>query len=114
MRLISPRASGGRWVVVPEARDRLAQTAPHSFRLRKAILLILLTLVLATGLRALVMWDGTALELFLATVAATGFYAALLVDAKRRRKDSKVARLPARPTRPVEEYERLEVGGRSH
>jgi hypothetical protein len=70
-------------------------------------------LALAFGVRALVIWDGTALELFLAAVAATGFYAALLVDAKRRRKDSKVARLPERPARPVEEYEQVKVVGRS-
>jgi Flp pilus assembly protein TadB len=114
MRLISPRASGGRWVVIPEAHRRIARSAGHSVLRRKATLIVLLVLVLATGVRALVIWDGAALEVHLVAVAATGFYAALLVDAKRKRKDSKVARLPAPSSRPVEEYEHVEVGGRSH
>jgi hypothetical protein len=119
MRLISPRASGGRWVVIPESgrhRARSARPQP-SVGLKKAILLILLTLTLASGLWALVDWNGNLLELHLVVVGATGFYAALLIDAKRRRAERlvKVAPMPERARPSLEEqYERLEAGGHNH
>jgi hypothetical protein len=119
MRLISPRASGGRWVVIPEAGRHRARSArtQSSVRFKKGILLTLLALTIASGMWALVTWDGNLLELHLVVVGATGFYAALLVDSKRRREERlvKVAPLPERARPSLEEqYERLEAGGHNH
>jgi hypothetical protein len=119
MRLISPRASGGRWVVVPESGRHLVRSERResSVRLKRVVLLILLTLTLATGLWALIRWDGNLLELHLVVVGATGFYAALLIDAKRRRDERlvKVASLTERARPSLEEHhERLEAGAHHH
>jgi hypothetical protein len=84
--LIAPRAnSQGRWIVVPQSRDRLERAAfRRGQRRRRRILLVLLGGVAITGIAAPVvrgaMWE---LQLFLDVSLA--LYVILLVVAKRRR-----------------------------
>jgi hypothetical protein len=87
--LIAPRTpratSQGRWIVVPQSRDRLERAAfRRGQRRRRRILLALIAGVGATGLTAAVVggavWD---LQLFLDISLV--LYIVLLVVAKRRR-----------------------------
>ena len=113
MRLISPKTSAGRWIVVPGARQRSARQAFHrAQQRRKAILLGLVCIAVATGVWA-IFAGGEGLEINLVADAAATFYAALLLDAKRRRTERGVKVRPLQRPAPVESdyLEVIEAGG---
>jgi hypothetical protein len=114
--LIAPRAtSQGRWIVVPQSRDRLERAAfRRGQRRRTRILLTLIAGVVATVLAAPLvggpMWE---LQIFLDVSLV--LYAVLLVVAKQRRAEL-VKNLRSREDRrpSVEEahfFEPLRAGG---
>lgn len=90
MSLIAPRASGGRWIVVPESYERLATS---SFRrgqqLRKRIFIGLLAAAATTGVLA-VFAGGGMWEVHLAVDASLAVYVGLLLGAKRRRREQEM------------------------
>lgn len=120
MRLISPRANTGRWIVIPESRERLAHQAMlRAQDRRKQVLRVLVGVAVVTGIWA-VMSGGAAVEAHLIADAAVAFYVALLLDAKRKRAErvSKVHAIgPHAPLQGRIErdggYEVLEAGGGS-
>lgn len=115
MRLISPRAYNGRWIVVPESRDRLARQAfKQEQRRRKLTLGVLVGVAALTGIWAIAS-GGSAIEIHLVADAGVAFYVALLLDAKRRRDErtSKVRRLQRPAPAEVSLYEAMEAGGRN-
>ena len=119
MRLISPRARAGRWVVVPESRERLLHQAfLRAQDRRRRILVALLAVAAITGVWAIAA-GGRLFEIHLIVDALAAFYLALIIDAKRKLTDreQKVHALHARPrTADAFEheaaYEYLEAGGR--
>jgi hypothetical protein len=105
MRLISPRARSGRWVVVPESRERLLHQAfLRAQDRRRRIFIALLAVAAITAVWALAT-GGRMVELHLIVDALAAFYLALMMDAKRKLVDreQKVHALHAR--RPVDAYE---------
>lgn len=85
MELIAPRANAGRWVVMPEDRDRLrGRSFRKGQRLRRRLLVLLLSASAASLLAAIVV-GGAMWEIALAFVASLGIYVVLLLEAKRRR-----------------------------
>ena len=98
MELIAPRASAGRWVVVPESGDRLAgRSFRKGQRTRRRILTFLLGAVfLSVG--AAIFAGGALWELSLAFGLSLALYVSLLLEAKKRRDErtKKVRRLQAR------------------
>lgn len=113
MRLISPRTSAGRWIVVPGARQRTEKQAfRRAQQRRKAILLGLIGIALVTGVWAVVA-GGDGLEINLVADAAVAFYAALLLDVKKRRVERgvKVRRLERQSPAESEYFEVIEAGG---
>jgi hypothetical protein len=95
MELIAPRASAGRWVVVPEAGDRLAgRSFRKGQRTRRRILAFLVgAAVLSVG--AAIFAGGALWELSLAFGLSLALYVSLLLEAKKRRDErtKKVRRL---------------------
>ena len=118
MRLISPRTYTGRWIVIPESRERLAhQAALRAQDRRKQVLRVLIGVAAGTGIWA-ILSGGPAVEAHLVADAAVAFYVALLLDAKRKRDErlSKVHAIGGRTPLQVEAdgaYEVLEAGGGS-
>jgi hypothetical protein len=119
MRLISPRArSAGRWVVVPESRERLLHQAfLRAQDRRRHIFMGLVVIALVTGVWAVVA-GGRLVELHLMVDALAAFYLALMMDARRKLVDreQKVHALHARPSPAAayeaDAYDYVEVGGR--
>ena len=99
---------------MPGARERTAREASRRGKQRrKAIFVLLLAVAGMTGVWALVN-GGDALEINLVADAAVAFYAALLLDAKRRRDERavKVHSLSRPVTSTDEEYfQVIEAGG---
>ena len=120
MRLISPRASSGRWVVIPDSRERVAQQAMLRAELRrKRVLTLLLSIAAITGIWALAA-GGSVVEVHLIVDALAAFYIALMLDVKRRRVEREVKIRTLRPTQPSADllepdprFEVLEAGGGS-
>lgn len=84
MQLIAPRPSGGRWVVVPESRNRLATASfKRGQRRRIRIFFWLLVVVGFSGVAALI--NGGLWEAHLLADASLTVYCASLLEAKRRR-----------------------------
>ena len=79
---------------------------------RKSILICLISVSVGTGLWSLIN-GGQALELNLVADAATAFYAALLLDSKRRRveRSLKVRTLQRPSTQESEFFEVIEASG---
>ena len=98
MELIAPRASAGRWVVVPESEDRLAgRSFRKGQRTRRRILAFLVgAAVLSVG--AAIFAGGALWELSLAFGLSLALYVSLLLEGKKRRDErtKKVRRLQAR------------------
>lgn len=95
MELIAPRAHSGRWVVVPEDRERLhGRSFRKGQRLRRRLLIVLLGASAMSLLAALVA-GGAMWEVALAFAASLAVYVVLLLEAKRRRTErvEKVRRL---------------------
>lgn len=114
MELIAPRASAGRWVVVPEAGDRLAgRSFRKGQRSRRNIFAFLLGAVLLS-VGAAIFFGGALWELSLAFGASLALYISLLLEGKRRRveRGKKVRRIQARsrPQRQVQPAARVAVG----
>jgi hypothetical protein len=113
MRLISPHTSAGRWIVIPGANKRVAkQAVRRGQQRRKAIFVTLLSIVFFTAAWSLAN-GGQGLELNLVADAATAFYSALLLDAKRRR-DERAVKVHSlkRPIESESEYfEVIEASG---
>ena len=98
---------------MPGAGQRSAQQAFHrAQQRRKAIFLGLIGIALVTGVWA-IFAGGEGLEINLVADAAAAFYAALLLDAKRRRTERGVKVRPIqRPAAVESEYfEVIEAGG---
>ena len=118
MRLISPRSNSGRWVVVPDSRERVAQrSATRAQMRRKRVLSLLLFIAGITGIWALAA-GGVAVEIHLITDAVAAFYIALMLDSRRRQveREAKVRTLhAARPPSDLLDadptFEVLEAGG---
>jgi len=119
MRLISPRSRSGRWVVVPESRERLlAQAFLRAQDRRKRIFGGLVVVAAVTGIWA-VLSGGRIVELNLIVDALAAFYLALIMDAKRKLLDLE-QNVHALHPQPRSEpgyaaepgYEYLEAGGR--
>lgn len=115
MSLIAPRASGGRWIVVPESYDRLASSSFRRGQQRRTRIFIgLLVASAATGVVA-IFTGGGAWEVHLATDASLALYVGLLLAAKRRRseQDMKLRSLEARRARhaPVIFHEPVRASG---
>jgi hypothetical protein len=116
MRSISPRARVGRWVIMPESRERVVQLAfERAQTRRKRILIGLVSVALGTGVWAVVA-GGIAVELHLIVDALAAFYVALILDANRKRTEREVkVRTLAPPRAPslreAEHFEVLEAGG---
>jgi hypothetical protein len=114
MKLISPYKSAGRWIVVPPGGTRPAApiSAQRTKRRRKYIFMGLLTAAVGTGIWSLVT-GGSQLELHFVVDAALVFYAALLLDAKRRRDERvrKVRDLPRPETSSSDYFEVIEASG---
>ena len=92
MSLIAPRASGGRWIVVPESYDRLAMSSFRRGQQRRIRILVgLLVAAVATGVVAIFAGGGS-WEVHLAVDASLAIYIGLLLEAKRRRSEQ-VAKL---------------------
>ena len=118
MRLISPRSSSGRWVVVPESRERLVHQAfLRAQDRRRRIFVGLVSIAVATGVWALVA-GGRAFEIHLIVDALAAFYLALIMDSKRKLVDrvQKVHALRPRSQEPAYAsdpgFEYLEAEGR--
>ncbi len=114
MELIAPRASAGRWVVVPESGDRLAgRSFRKGQRSRRHIFAFLLGAVLLS-VAAAIFFGGALWELSLAFGASLALYISLLLEGKRRRveRGKKVRRIQARsrPERQVQPAARVAVG----
>jgi len=104
MELIAPRASAGRWVVVPESGDRLAgRSFRKGQRSRRHIFAFLMGAVLLS-VGAAILFGGALWEVSLAFGASLALYVSLLLEGKRRRveRGKKVRRIQAR-SRP-EQY----------
>lgn len=103
MELIAPRASAGRWVVVPESEDHLAgRSFRKGQRTRRRILAFLVgAVVLSVG--GAIFAGGALWELSLAFGASLALYVVLLLEGKKRRDErtKKVRRLQGR-TRTVQ------------
>ena len=114
MKLISPYRNAGRWIVVPPGGPGRATplATQRTLRRRKFILLGLLAFALATGVLAVVT-RGQQLELHLVADAALVFYAALLLDTKRRsvERSVKVRELPQQEPAESEYFEVIEASG---
>ncbi len=114
MELIAPRASAGRWVVVPESGDRPAgRSFRKGQRSRRHIFAFLLGAVLLS-VAAAIFFGGALWELSLAFGASLALYISLLLEGKRRRveRGKKVRRIQARsrPERQVQPAARVAVG----
>jgi hypothetical protein len=117
MSLIAPRGLPGRWVVMPESRDRLAQSSyRRSQERRKKVLIGLGAAAAFTGLVAL-FTGGSSWEVHLGVDALLALYVALLLETKRRRNEratklrSLAARRRARPEITFEDPVRAGGGG---
>jgi membrane protein implicated in regulation of membrane protease activity len=116
MSLIAPRAGTGRWIVVPESYDRLAKSSHRrGQRRRTKILIALMAAAAFTGLVA-VFFGGATWEVHLAADLSLAIYAALLIEAKRRRTEqlTKLRSLETRRTSRVPEvtfHEPIQAGG---
>jgi hypothetical protein len=98
MELIAPRASAGRWVVVPESGDHLAgRSFRKGQRTRRRILTFLVAALILSVVGA-IFAGGALWELTLAFGLSLALYVSLLVEAKKRRDErtKKVRRLQAR------------------
>lgn len=98
---------------MPGARERMAREAVRRGRQRrKAILVSLLTIVFFTAAWSLLN-GGDLLEVNLVADAVLAFYAALLLDAKRRRDERQVKVRPLnQPVQSESEYfEVIEASG---
>jgi hypothetical protein len=86
LELMAPRAtSQGRWIVVPQSRDRLERASfRRGQRRRKRILFALIAGVVATGIAAPVV-GGPMWELQILLDLSLALYVVLLVVAKQRR-----------------------------
>lgn len=85
MNLIAPKASNGRWIVVPESSDRLARAAfRRGQRRRKRILVFLAAAAAVSGLGA-VLLDAALWQVHVAFDASLAIYVVLLIEGKRRR-----------------------------
>ena len=86
LELIAPRAtSQGRWIVVPQSRDRLERASfRRGQRRRKQILFALIAGVVATAIAAPLV-GGPVWELQILLDASLALYVVLLVVAKQRR-----------------------------
>ncbi|MDP9226587.1 MAG: hypothetical protein M3P18_22655 [Actinomycetota bacterium] len=86
LQLIAPRSSAqGRWIVVPQSRDRLARASfRRGQRRRRRILLALIAGVGASGLLAILV-GGAVWELQVSLDVSFALYVVLLIAAKRRR-----------------------------
>jgi Flp pilus assembly protein TadB len=84
--LLAPRYGAGRWVLVPESRERLARRSfAKAQSLRRRIFVFLVAAVVVSLLVAVV--GGEAVwRINLALDASLVGYIALLLDAKRRRR----------------------------
>ena len=117
--LISPRATGqGRWIVVPESRDRLQRASfRRGQRRRRRILFVLLAGVVVTAAVAPIvgarMW-----QLHACLDISLVLYVVLLVVAKRRRAELVKSLQSVHSSREkVEEarfFEPLQAGGRGN
>lgn len=119
MRTIAPRSRSGRWVIMPESRERVAlQAAERVQARRKRVLVILGATAVVTGVWA-VASGGNAVELHLIVDALAAFYVALILDANRKRaeRETKVRTLHSQTQRrgslEAEHFEVLEAGGGS-
>ncbi len=117
MSLIAPRATSGRWIVVPESHDRLAKSSFRRAQQRR--IKILIALAAAAGFTGCVaiFSGGGAWEVHLAVVLVLGLYIALLLEAKRRRAEGreKLRSLEARRSvrhADISFHEPVRAGGR--
>lgn len=90
MSLIAPRASGGRWIVVPESYDRLAMSSFRRGQQRRTRILIGLLAASAATFVVAVFAGGGSWEVHLAVDASLAVYVGLLLEAKRRRSEQAV------------------------
>lgn len=90
MQLIAPRRSSGkgRWVVVPESRDRLARASFRRTQRRRKQILVALIASAALTFVAAVAAGGAFWELHLLLDLSLGVFVALLREAKHRREES--------------------------
>ena len=119
MSLIAPRGLPGRWVVMPESRDRLAQSSYRRSQERRTKVLIgLIAAAVLTGVIALLTGGGS-WEVHLGMDALLALYVALLLETKRRRDEratklrSLAARRKVRPEITFEDPVRA-GGGRNN
>lgn len=113
MNLLAPRARVGRWIVVPESRDRLARTSfQRGQRLRTRILICLL-LTAAGTLAVAVASGGGAWEVHLGSDASLALYVVLLREAKKRRTErtEKVTKIGPRDKEEVRFHEPVKAMG---
>ncbi|MDQ3940831.1 MAG: hypothetical protein M3238_05725 [Actinomycetota bacterium] len=99
MALIAPRSRGGRWIVVPDNHDLAVQRliARRTKRRRRRILALLVVAAVGTGVWAF-LERGIAIEINLAIDGILVVYLSGMFEAakRRRERDAKVHRLPAR------------------
>ena len=117
LELIAPRAtSQGRWIVVPQSRDRLERASfRRGQRRRKRILFALIAGVVATAIAAPLV-GGPMWELQILLDVSLALYVVLLVVAKQRRAEL-VRKLRSMETRrqgadETRFFEPLRAGGR--
>jgi hypothetical protein len=104
MQLIAPKPARGRWVVVPESRNRLAKASlKRGQRRRIRILVWLLAVVGLSAVAALI--NGGLWEAHLLADASLTVYCALLLEAKKRRLERLTKVRPLRRREP--EYVRF-------
>jgi uncharacterized membrane protein YtjA (UPF0391 family) len=115
--LMAPRAtSQGRWIVVPQSRDRVERAAfRRGQRRRTRILMALIAGVVATGV-ATPLVGGSMWELQILLDVSLVLYIVLLVVAKQRRAElvKNLRRREDRRNKPEEAhfFEPLRAGGR--
>jgi type IV secretory pathway protease TraF len=110
MQLLAPPAVRGRWVVIPEPPDRLAEASFRRGRLlRRRIFTFLIWSVVASNLIAILV-GGSMWDVSLALDSSLALYVALLLETKRRVEErSRLVWVPAnaagRRQEPARGYE---------
>jgi hypothetical protein len=91
MELIAPRHAqtrgAGRWILVPESKDDLARASFRKGQRRRRRILGAMILACVGSLSAAFVLNGTAWEVHLACDGSLVLYLALLMEAKRRRRE---------------------------